>query len=127
MAKTFAAPIMHQDDPWSLLSTFDYKKTLLALGGVYKKYRPEYRLVVMPHGSKMQTLAVNLFAAVHPMSMVFAMPKTYDPKRYSKGCIQVWGIPFGETQCLIEKLKAGRIITDKKGQDRNILSYLKSD
>lgn len=107
MAKSFAAPIMHPGDSWSLLSTFDYKKTLLALAGIYAGHRLKYRLVVMPHGSKMQALSVNLFAAVHQVSMVFAMPKTYDPERYSKGCKQVWGIPLGETQSLIEKLRAG--------------------
>jgi serine/threonine protein kinase len=107
MAKSFAAPIVHPGDSWSLLSTFDYKKTLLALAGIYAEHRLKYRLVVMPHGSKMQGLSVSLFAAVHQVSMVFAMPKTYDPGRYSKGCKQVWGIPLGETQSLIGKLRAG--------------------
>lgn len=114
MAQSFAAPIVYPGDPWSLLSTFDYKETLLALAGIYAEHRLKYRLVVMPHGSKMQALSVNLFAAVHQVSMVFAMPKTYDPNRYSKGCKQVWGIPLGETQSLIEKLRAGRVLRNNK-------------
>jgi len=118
MAKTFAAPIMYPGDQWSLLSTFDYRKTLLALAGIYGEHRSTHRTVVMPHGSKMQTLAVNLFASAHQVSMVFAMPKTYNPDRYSKGCVQVWAIPLGETSSLMEKLKSGRALGNDKMQVR---------
>lgn len=110
MAKTFAAPIIQPGDPWTQLTTFDYRDTVHALGGIYADYYSKYRIVVMPHGSKMQTLGVTLFASVHKVSMVFAMPKTYDPNRYSEGHIQVWGIPLGETQKLVKKLRIGRVL-----------------
>lgn len=110
MEKSFAAPIMCPGDKWSLLTTFDYRQTLLALGAIYTQHRFDYRIVIMPHGSKMQTLGVNLFAAAHQMSMVFAMPKKYNPDKYSKGFIKVWGIPFGKTKNLFEKLRLGRAI-----------------
>ncbi len=114
MAKSFAAPIINPGDPWTELSTFDYRKSLSALAGIYAKHRLSHRIVVMPHGSKMQTLGVNLFAAVHQISMVFPMPKTYDPNRYSEGCLQVWAIPLGETQSLIKKLRTGRAFGSEK-------------
>jgi hypothetical protein len=110
MAKAFAAPIMYPGDPWSVLSTFDYRRSLLALAGIYADHRFAYRIAVMPHGSKMQTLGASLFAAVHEVSSVFALPKTYDTERYSKGCLQVWAVPLGETQSIIQKLRAGRTL-----------------
>ena len=114
MAKSFAAPIMYPRDPWSLLSTFDYRHTLVALGGIYTEHRFRYRIVIMPHGSKLQTLGANLFAAAHQVSMVFAIAKTYDPDRYSKGSIQVWGIPLGDTDSLIKRFRLGRALGNAK-------------
>jgi serine/threonine protein kinase len=110
MAKSFAAPIVCEGDPWAVLTTFDYRQSLLALGGIYAKHRLTHRLVVMPHGSKMQTLGASLFAVAHQASLIFAMPKSYDPERYSKGCIQVWGLPLGNTGELVEELKTGRVL-----------------
>jgi hypothetical protein len=110
MAKLFAAPNMYPDDPWSVLTTFDYRESLLALAGIYGRNRFDYRIVVMPHGSKMQTLGVNLFAATHQVSLAFAMPKVYSPDRYSGGCLEVWAIPFGDTQVLLEGLRTRRVV-----------------
>jgi hypothetical protein len=110
MAQYYAAPIMYPTDKWSVVNTFDYRKTMRVLASIYAEYRSNYRIVVMPHGSKMQTLGVNLFAAIHQISMVFAMPLKYDPDKYSKKCVQVWAIPFGQTKDLIEKLNKSRVI-----------------
>lgn len=114
MEKKFAALIMHPGDPWTLVTTFDYRETFLALASIYAESRFNYRIVVMPHGSKMQTVGANLFATVHEVSQVFAMPKTYDPNRYSRGCLKVWAIPVGETQNLIARLRSQRIISTGK-------------
>jgi len=110
MAKSFAAPIMYEGDTWSMVSTFQYTECLLALAGIYSEHRFRYRIAIMPHGSKMQTLAVSLFAITHEASLVFATPKTYIPNRYSKGCIQVWGITLGETKHLINRLRSERAL-----------------
>lgn len=110
MAKSFAAPLMQPGDAWADLSTFEYKETLLTLGSIYAINRSNYRLIVMPHGSKMQTLGVNLFAYAHQLSMVFAMPKTYDPGRYSKEFTQVWATPLGKTEQLRSQLRTARVI-----------------
>ena len=93
------------------MTTFDYRKTIDVLAGIYAQDRGKYRLAVMPHGSKMQTLGVNLFALAHQVSMIFAMPKDYNPKRYSEGCKQVWTIPLGDTGTLKQKLQAGRVVS----------------
>lgn len=110
MEKSYAAPIMCPGDKWSLLTTFDYRKTLLSLGGIYAERHFDYRIVIMPHGSKMQTLGANLFRVVHETSMVHAMPMEYNPDKYSTGCIRVWAIPMGETESLVNKLRSARVI-----------------
>lgn len=115
MAKAFASPIMYPGDPWSIITTFDYRETIKALAGIYSKYRFNYRIVVMPHGSKMQTLGVNLFAAAHQLSMVFAMPKEYNPTRYSEGCRQVWSIELGNTTHLLQRLRSARALGETSG------------
>ena len=110
MAKAFASPIIYPGDKWSLSSTFDYKSSMLILGGIYHSYRTNYRIVIMPHGSKMQTLATNLFAFSHQVSIVFAMPKSYNPDKYSQGSIEVWASHFGLTDQLVERLRSARVI-----------------
>ena len=110
MAKAFAAPAMYQGDEWTLVTTFDYRASLETLAGIYRKKRADYRIAIMPHGSKMQTLAVNLFAVAHEVSMVFAMPKDYNPKQYSEGCRQTWALPFGDTNVLKELLRTDRVL-----------------
>lgn len=114
MERKFAGPIMHPGDPWTLITTFDYRKTLLALARIYAENRFNYRIVVMPHGSKMQTLGVNLFATVHDLSQAFAMARTYDPNRYSRGCLKVWAIPIGKTEDFIVRLRSWRAIDNGK-------------
>jgi hypothetical protein len=110
MAKAFAAPVMHPGDKWSLVTTFDYRQTIAVLASIYAEHRGRYRLVVMPHGSKMQTVGVALFAMAHQVSQVFAMPRAYDPDRYSDGCLAVWCIPLGDTEALVERLRVRRVL-----------------
>jgi len=114
MAKSFAAPNIHPGDKWSPVTTFDYRRALHALASIYEENRFRYRTVIMPHGSKMQTLGANLFSAVHQVSEVFATPKTYNPDRYSKGCLQVWGVHLGEAQSLVNNLRVARTIGNNK-------------
>jgi len=105
---------MHPGDKWSLLTTFDYRETLLALASIYEKNRFRYRIVIMSHGSKMQTLGANLFSVVDQASEIFATPKTYNPDRYSNGCLKVWGLHLGETHSLVNSLRVARTIGNNK-------------
>lgn len=113
MEMAFAAPIIHPGDPWTLVTTFDYRSALFALENLYVQNRSKYRIVIMPHGSKMQTLGVSLLACSHQISQIFATPKTYDPNRYSRGCADVWSIPLGNTRDLIVKLRDWRAISEE--------------
>jgi len=114
MAKWFAAPVMTPGDPWALLTTFDYRQTILALSAIYSQYRFRNRIVIMQHGSKLQNIGVGLFAAAHQVSMVFAMPKEYDTNRYSSDCCEVWALPLGNTETLISALRSFRTIENSK-------------
>jgi hypothetical protein len=114
MAKWFAAPVMTPGDPWALLTTFDYRQTMLGLSTIYSQYRFRNRIVIMPHGSKLQNVGAGLFASVHQVSMVFAMPKKYDTKRYSSGCAEIWALPLGNTETLISNLRQIRAIENGK-------------
>ena len=80
--------------------------------GIYAKYRPHYRITVMPHGSKAQTLAVALFRTVHETSLVFATPQEHDPNRYSSGCAAVWALKLGNTDLLVNTLREARVMGD---------------
>jgi serine/threonine protein kinase len=114
MAKWFAAPVMTPGDPWALLTTFDYRQTMLALSVIYSQYRFRNRIVIMPHGSKLQNVGTGLFTIVHQGSMVFAMPKKYDAKKYSCGCAEVWALPLGDTETLVSTLRSFRAIENGK-------------
>jgi hypothetical protein len=114
MGKWFAAPVMTPGDPWALLTTFDYRQTMLALSTIYSQYRFKNRIVIMQHGSKLQNIGTGLFATVHQISMVFAMPKKYDTNRYSRGCGDVWALPLGNTETLTSTLKTFRAIENGK-------------
>ncbi len=104
MMIAMAAPLIYPGDPWTVVTTFDYRATYREFAGIYAKYRPTHRLVVLPHGSKMPTLGVGLFALTHPVSFVFANPKTYNPVRYSRGCLAQWCVQFGDTADLSDRL-----------------------
>ena len=80
------------------------------LAGLYSEHRFNYRIATMPHGSKMQTLGVGLFAIANQLSMIFAMPQEYNPKRYSDGCKQVWAINLGNTVTLKQRLRDARAV-----------------
>jgi len=110
MAKAYAASLIHPVDRWSGVSTFDYRSAMVSLGGIYSQNRFTNRITIMPHGSKMQTLGVSLFAVAHETSMVFAMPQAYDPKRYSQGCLGVWTITLGPTGSLSSRLRNARVL-----------------
>jgi len=110
MRKLFAAPNIHPGDTWSIVPTFDYRETMRILGGITYKYRSENRIFIMPHGSKMQTIGVGLFATSHEISMVFGVPQTYNADGVSGGTLKVWALHLNDTKRLINKLRANRVI-----------------
>jgi len=105
----FASPLMEKGDEWSQVKRMDYKSTLLALAGIYTEWHGSHRIEIMPHGSKMQTVAAGVFSLIHEASLVFAMPKTYNPKEYSEGCKRVWSLNLQNTSTLINNLNTNKV------------------
>jgi|GEM_PF-1733101 len=80
-----------------LISTFDYKDTLLVLNKIYKEYNLEYHLIISPLGSKLQGLGISLFHFVKPdITINFSQPKEYNANRYSEGAGECWMLNFGD-------------------------------
>jgi len=103
--------LLRPDDSFTMTSRFDYRDTMLALGGVYAEHRHSFRIVVIPHGSKLQTVGALLFRWVHDaLSFVFAMPQNYDPTRFSEGTGDTWCLHLGNTGSLASALRAARVV-----------------
>ena len=61
----------------------------------YKKYSENSNITIAPLGSKLQTLAIFLFAKEYPdIQLLFSLPKEWNPKRYSNGTGPIWEISF---------------------------------
>jgi len=79
----------------------------------HEENRAHHRIVIMPHGSKMQTIGVGLFAKAHQISQVFTMPRTYDPNRYSRGCAEIWSLEIGNTDDFVARFRACRAMAEQ--------------
>lgn len=77
--------------------TFNYKKTLKTLDKIYNDNNLDFHINISALGSKMQTLGIAIFCYANPdVSVYVAMPKEFDPKRYSEGTKAAWQIDFGD-------------------------------
>lgn len=80
------------------VSTFNYKDALIQLNRALEENSEKYHITVSPLGSKLQAIGIALFWQMHQeVSMVFAVPKEYNAKQYSEGCLDTWVLPFGLT------------------------------
>lgn len=80
------------------VSTFDIHKIISKLEEIYISADNEkgilyekYNIAISPQCSKLQALATYLFSRRHPdVQVVFCLPGSYNPKRYSKGTGTIW-------------------------------------
>lgn len=97
------------------VSTFDYKETLKALDNIYENKSIDYHINISSLGSKMQSLGVALFCYIRPdVSVYHAIPKEYNPQKYSEGCKKTWQIYFGnlrEVKDSLNKVDQIEIVT----------------
>jgi hypothetical protein len=99
------APNMQQHE----ICTFDYRKTLKALQGLYDEHSEHYRITLAPIGSKMQALGAAFLFYMHPdIRVIIAAHKEYNAKQYSEGCKAIWKIEVGDTSKLRESLDKNR-------------------
>lgn len=81
--------------------TLDYKETLRNLDQLYEKHYLDSHLNISAQGSKMQSVGLAIFAYIRPdISIYHAIPKKYNPKKYTDGCKAFWQINFGDLQTI---------------------------
>lgn len=80
---------------WYETSTFDYQSTASLLNDIYRRYSDDYRVVLAPTGSKLQTLGCLLFRRQHQdIQVVYPVTREYS-ETYSKGWKATWGVKLG--------------------------------
>jgi hypothetical protein len=83
------------------VSTFDYKEAIKSLERVYFSKVGTHRISIASTGSKMQALGVALFCYCRPdVKVIYAVPRTYNAKRYSEGVRSSWCIPFDDLRSI---------------------------
>jgi len=86
---------------WRETSTFDYENTASLLNDLYEEYTDNYRMVLSPTGSKLQTVGCTLFRRQHQdVQVVYPVTREYS-ETYSKGWKAAWGIRLGRIDDLI--------------------------
>lgn len=88
-------------------STLDYQETLRLLEAAYADTEPRSRLTVLPFGSKMQSVAVALFAEAHSDVRVQMLPPvSYGGAGYSHGVGETYLLPLGDLQVLSKTVRS---------------------
>lgn len=77
-----------------IISTFHYKETIKILEKIYQKYKYTRRIVVVPTGSKLQTVGMFLFKQMHPdIQIIYPVTKKFADE-YTKKYKALWEISF---------------------------------
>lgn len=91
--------------PARATSTFDYRETVSALDAMYWELAVDYRVVLAPTGSKLQTVACYLVKATHPdIHIEYPTPRGF-LDLYSRGIGKIWHIRLGNLASLVECLR----------------------
>ncbi len=92
--------------PKRVTSTLKYSETCDVLLGLYWMLAENYRIILAPTGSKMQTVGCFLAKALHPdIQIEYPTPKGFLPL-YSEGKGQTWSIEFGRLGDRIDLLRS---------------------
>jgi hypothetical protein len=68
------------------LSTFEITDILKKLERIYSSFYENYNICITPQCSKLQAVAAYLFTLTYPdVQILFCLPGSFNPKRYSKG------------------------------------------
>lgn len=89
--------------PKRVVSTLDYRGTVLMLSKLYWELSANHRILLAPAGSKLQTVGCSLVKALHPdIHIEYPSPEGFTAE-YSTGIGTTWILEFGN---LAERLKA---------------------
>jgi hypothetical protein len=103
-------PCVMTDDGFALpqrtTSTMDYRETVGVLRDLYWKIAAEYRVVLAPTGSKMQTLGCCVAKGIHgDIHIEYPTPESFLPA-YSRGIGNRWLVDFGVFSDLLKDLRS---------------------
>ena len=91
--------------PKRATSTLDYTETVRVLIDLYWSNAAEYRMVLAPTGSKMQTLGCYLAKGIHTdIHIEYPTPESFLPT-YSTGIGSRWIVEFNALQSLLRELR----------------------
>jgi hypothetical protein len=95
-----------------LISTFDYRETLIALESIYRKRSLDYSLLVCSLGSKLQKVGQVLFHILRPeVGALVSIPRTWNPTRFGGDIVEkLYVIDLGKMDLLRENLNDARLI-----------------
>jgi|GEM_PF-659772 len=99
-------PVDHMGLPCRSTSTLLYEETVSALLSLYWRLSTDYRIILAPTGSKMQTLGLFISRALHPdIHVEYPTPKGY-LKLYTSGVGRKWSIRYGRLGTTIQNWRA---------------------
>ena len=91
--------------PLRTTSTLYYAETVDTLLKLYWTYSTNYRILIAPTGSKMQTLSCYILKSLHPdLHFEYPTPKGF-LDNYSTGEKELWSIPIGKLNNILISLK----------------------
>lgn len=98
--------------PERVTSTLDYAETANVLFDLYWSCAAEFRIVLAPTGSKMQTVGCFLAKAIHTdIHIEYPTPESF-LREYSRGIGNRWMIDFGRLQDKVESWRS-HIMADR--------------
>ena len=91
--------------PLRATSTLDYRQTVDVLLDLYWQLAAEYRLILAPTGSKMQTVGCYISKAINQdIHIEYPTPEGFLPE-YTSGIGECWTVPFGRFGSFIDALR----------------------
>jgi hypothetical protein len=90
--------------PRRVVSTLDYRETLLLLIQLYWQLSATHRVLLAPAGSKMQAVGCYFAKALHPdIHIEYPSPEGFQPE-YSSGISGRWSINLGRLNSLVNAI-----------------------
>lgn len=88
------APVLNETN-YRNISTLNYIEMARAIVDIADTHLG-HKLSLIHMGSKMQAIGISLALHIREeITVCYARPTRFNPKRYSKGCSTCWTIPFG--------------------------------
>jgi hypothetical protein len=98
--------------PERTASTLDYRETASLLCDLYWELSPSSRISLCPTGSKMQTVASFLVAAMHKdIQVEYPVVRGYLDE-YTVGCGKQWKLKLGRLGALVEQLRLRSLVAN---------------